>query len=59
MFPEEGRPASAWQCLEPVTLPVAWSPLFVLWIRSLFLAFSDEQLNALDGRAGALVICGN
>lgn len=39
VFPEEGRPASAWQCLEPVTLPVARSPFFVLWIRSLFLGF--------------------
>ena len=39
VFPEEGRPTSAWQYLEPVTLPVAWSPFFVLWIRSLFLGF--------------------
>lgn len=26
-------------CLEPITLPVACSPFFVLWIRSLFLGF--------------------
>lgn len=39
VFPEEGRPTSAWQYLEPVTLPVAQSPFFVLWIRSLFLGF--------------------
>lgn len=39
VFPEEGRPTSAWQYLEPIMLPVAWSPFFVLWIRSRFLGF--------------------
>lgn len=39
VFAGEGRPTCAWRSLEPIALPVAWSPVFVLWIRSLFFAF--------------------